>query len=64
MYLAKKAKKKKLFQPSYEIEDNMIYITNTNRAKKKFLKSGIRDVYFGQEFEKDCIIGNVIKPVD
>ncbi len=42
----------------------MIYITNTNRAKKKFLKSGIKDVYFGQEFEKDCIIGNVIKPVD
>lgn len=64
MYLAKKAKKKKLFQPSYEIEDSMIYITNTIRAKKRFLKSNIKDVYFGEEFEKDCIIGNFIKPVD
>ncbi len=64
MYLAKKAKKKKLFQPSYEIEDNIIYITNTSRAKKKFLKSDIKDVYFGQEFEKDPVIGNFIKPID
>lgn len=64
MYLAKKAKKKKFFQPSYEIEDNMIYITNTSRAKKRFLKSDIKDVYFGQEFENDSVIGNYIKIVD
>lgn len=61
MYLAKKVKKKRLFQKSYEADGNFMFITNTKRAKKKFLKSGIRDVCFGGEFEKDGVMGKFLE---
>ncbi len=53
--------KKKLFQKPFVIKGNNIYITDTKRAKKRFLKSEIKNVVFGSEFADDEIIGNSIK---
>lgn len=61
MYIAYLTKKTKLFQPHYRIDEREIYITDTKRAKLKFLKSGIKDVYFGEEFKKDNVIGESIR---
>lgn len=62
MYLAKLVNKKRLFQPAYEINHNMIFITNTSRAKKRFIKDNIKNVYFGCEFEHDSILGEKLVP--
>ena len=56
-YIAILQKKKRFFQKAYIIKDNKIYITNTKRAKAKFLKSDIKNVVFFEEFKKDPIIG-------
>lgn len=63
LYTAKLTKRKKIFQPAYEIKDGTIYITNTKRAKKRFLKSGIKNVVFGKEFKADNVFGKIIKPL-
>lgn len=63
LYTAKLTKKKKLFQKPYITEGNTIYITDTKRAKKKFLKSGIRNVVFGEEFYADDVFKKMIKPL-
>lgn len=54
-------KKKKLFQKPFVIKGNNIYITDTKRAKKRFLKSEIKNVIFGSEFAEDEIIGKGLK---
>lgn len=62
-YVAKLVKKERLFQRAYTAEGNYIYITNTKRGKKKFLKSGITNAVFGEEFKRDKIIGPAIVPM-
>lgn len=64
MYFAKLTKKERLFQPAYRIEEGIIYITDSQRAKKKFIKSGIKDVYFGEEFEHDDVMAGYITKID
>ena len=57
LYVAEFTKKKRLFQKHYIIDKNKIYITDKQKSKKKFLKSGIKNVVFGVEGAKDEIIG-------
>ncbi len=64
MYFAEKVKKTKMFQPAFSICGNNICITDTVRAKKKFLKSGIKDVCFGEEFANDDVFVSVLKEAD
>ena len=62
LYTAILTKKKRLFQRAYTIENHMIYITDTRRAKMKFLKSGIRNVVFNEDIASDDIFSDVLKP--
>lgn len=62
-YVAKLVKKERPFQRAYTVDGNYIYITNTNRGKKKFLKSGITNAVFGEEFKKDKIMGEALIPM-
>lgn len=64
MYFAEKIKKTKLFQPAFSIRENNVFITDTVRAKKKFLKSGIKDVYFGDTFKNDKVFGTLLTEVN
>lgn len=63
LYTAKLAKKKKPFQRAYTVENDTVYITDTKRAKRRFLKSGIENVVFGEEFCNDEIIGERIEEI-
>lgn len=62
-YVAKLVKKERLFQKAYTAEGNYIYITDTKRGKQKFLKSGITNAVFGEEFKKDKIINSSLIPM-
>lgn len=62
-YIAKLTKKKGLFQKPYLIKDKYIYITDTKRAKKAFLRSGIEKVVFSEAFKEDEIIGSRLCPI-
>ncbi len=57
-------KKKRLFQKAYTIEGETIYITDTRRAKKTFLKSGIRNVIFNKDVTADEVFGGLVKELD
>lgn len=60
-YIAQLVKKRRPFQRAYTIDGGTIHITNTKRAKKRFLQSGIENVVFREEFKSDEIIGGAIK---
>ena len=62
-YIAKLSKRKHLFQKAYYINGEDVYITNTKRGKKAFLKSGIQDVVFSENFKHDKIIGAKLCPM-
>lgn len=62
LYTALITKKKRLFQKAYTTDGEWIYITDTKRAKRKFLKSGIRDVVFNADVSRDEIFGSMVKP--
>ena len=59
-YIAHFVKKTKLFQKPYEINGENIFITNTNRGKKKFLKSNIKNVLFSEIAKDDVILGRLL----
>lgn len=63
LYTAVFTKKKRLFQRAYEIEGETIYITDTKRAKEKFLKSGIRNVVFTRDVTRDAVFGSLVTPM-
>ena len=63
LYEAVLTKKKKLFQKPYVINKNKIIITDTKRAKTKFLKSKITDVVFDESFKNDGILTPFLKPL-
>lgn len=63
LYEAVLAKKKKLFQKPYVINENKIIITDTKRAKTKFLKSKINDVVFDECFKSDKFFAPLLKPL-
>lgn len=54
IYVLRLLEKKKLFQKSFWIEDAIVFVTNTKRAKRKFLKSGIKNVVFDERVSQDC----------
>ena len=59
-YIAHFVKKTKLFQKPYVIKDQTIFITNTNRSKKKFLKSSIKNVLFSENVKDDTVLGQFL----
>ncbi len=59
-YVAKLKNKEKLFQKAYQFEDECVYITNTEKCKKKFLKSGKKNVIFKEEFYDDLFFSNLL----
>ncbi len=63
LYTAIFTKKKRLFQRAYTIENHTVYITDTRRAKMKFLKSGIRNVVFDEEAASDDVFSGRLKPL-
>ncbi|MGM9551030.1 MAG: hypothetical protein ACI3XA_02130 [Clostridia bacterium] len=62
-YMAKLEKKTKLFQKAYRTKDNYIYITDTKRCKKKFLKSPLKNVLFTEVFLEDELFAGKIREV-
>lgn len=63
LYTAVFTKKKRLFQKAYVIEGETIYITDTKRAKEKFLKSGIKNVVFTHDVTYDAVLGDLVTPM-
>lgn len=61
LYTAVITKKKRLFQRAYTIDGNTIYITDTARAKRRFLKSGIRNIVFNTDVSSDEVFGKMVK---
>lgn len=57
-YVAQLKQKEKLFNRAYRVENGRVFITNTQRSKKKFLKSGINNVIFGEEFFDDTFFSD------
>lgn len=55
IYILKIAEKKKLFQKSFWIEDDSIFATDTARGKRRFLKSGIKNVVFDEKIAGDKV---------
>ncbi|MBR5535076.1 MAG: hypothetical protein IKU60_00355 [Clostridia bacterium] len=60
LYTAVFTKKTRLFQRAYTIDGNTVYITDTKKGRKKFLKSGIRNVVFKSE---DAFSEGLLKPL-
>lgn len=61
LYTVKIVKRKKLWQKAFTIKDNEIYITDTKRAKKKFLKSNIRNAVFEADVAEDALFKGFVK---
>ena len=61
LYTAAITKKTRLFQKAYTIDGNMIYITDTKRAKQKFLKSGIKNLVFNSDVSCDEVFGSMVR---
>ena len=59
-YIAHFVKRTKLFQKPYIIEGENIIITDTNRAKKKFLNSNIKNVLFREHIKSDSVLGQFL----
>lgn len=52
-YMVKKVKKKKFLQKSYVIKENVILLTDTKRAKKRFLKEKPANAVVTEDFAED-----------
>lgn len=63
LYTAIVTKKTRLFQKPFRTEGKTIYITDTARAKKRFLKSGITNVVFNCDLSRDGVFANKLKPL-
>ncbi len=61
LYTVVFTKRTKLFQRAYTIEGTTIYLKDTKRAKKRFLKSGIKNVIFTKEAAEDEVFGCLVK---
>ena len=58
MHMAYFRKKRRFFDQPFVTENDKIFITDTKRAKKRFLKSPLKNVCFGEEFYHDKIFAD------
>ncbi len=63
LYTGVVTKKKKLFQKAFTIDNKTIYITDTHRAKTRFLKSGIKNVVFNCDLSQDEVLAYKLIPL-
>lgn len=63
LYTGIVTKKTRLFQKAFTMDDKNIYITNTRRAKTRFLKSGIKNVIFNCDLSRDEVFAHKLMPL-